>query len=149
MWRIQRMHVGRSLLWKEGAGPLFGRSDGKSRRSRSLPSAFPSSFLSTVASSDSRALPASAATATAATTAAAEAAAAILASRAKCFAVLPEDIAFLDSPAAFYNDLLARIQRAEKRVVLSSLYLGTKEKEQRLVRGGGCMFICGLFFCVR
>ena len=40
----------------------------------------------------------------------------------------------LDTPSEFYGALVDGIERAERRVTLASLYLGTGEKEQRLVR---------------
>ena len=40
----------------------------------------------------------------------------------------------LDTPSEFYGALVDGIERAERRVTLASLYLGTGEKEQRLVQ---------------
>ncbi|KAJ7016943.1 hypothetical protein C8F04DRAFT_1158612 [Mycena alexandri] len=45
------------------------------------------------------------------------------------FAVSPDDIRILSTPAQFYSNLLDMIHRAEKRIIISSLYLGSSESE--------------------
>ncbi|KAJ7755532.1 hypothetical protein B0H16DRAFT_1690243 [Mycena metata] len=45
------------------------------------------------------------------------------------FAISPDDIRILSTPAQFYSNLLDMIRRAEKRIIISSLYLGSSESE--------------------
>uniref|UniRef100_A0A0W0F6X7 CDP-diacylglycerol--glycerol-3-phosphate 3-phosphatidyltransferase n=1 Tax=Moniliophthora roreri TaxID=221103 RepID=A0A0W0F6X7_MONRR len=45
------------------------------------------------------------------------------------FAVSPNDVHVLKQPSEFYSRLLEMIQRAERRIFLSSLYIGSSEGE--------------------
>eukprot|EP00094_Tigriopus_californicus_P004608 TCALIF_04438-PA protein Name:"Similar to TBCE Tubulin-specific chaperone E (Pongo abelii)" AED:0.07 eAED:0.07 QI:119/0.4/0.16/1/0.6/0.66/6/0/917 len=56
-----------------------------------------------------------------------------LVSEAPGFALRGSQIKVLTEPAAFYNELFQRSALAQKRITLSALYLGTGEKEHRLV----------------
>ncbi|KAG7386975.1 CDP-diacylglycerol--glycerol-3-phosphate 3-phosphatidyltransferase [Phytophthora pseudosyringae] len=56
-----------------------------------------------------------------------------LAQHSRLFPLRSSDVALLASPSAFYQQLLHNIQRAETRVSLSSLYLGTGQLERDLV----------------
>ncbi|CAK8675582.1 unnamed protein product [Clavelina lepadiformis] len=51
-----------------------------------------------------------------------------------CFAVQGENIKVLNSPSEFYCCLIDGIMSAKRRIVLSALYLGTGEKEEKLVQ---------------
>ncbi len=57
----------------------------------------------------------------------------LLGSHARGIGVKGADTRILASPTAFYDELLAKSASAQRRVVLSSLYLGTHEPEQKLV----------------
>ncbi|KAL0946472.1 hypothetical protein HGRIS_012689 [Hohenbuehelia grisea] len=46
-----------------------------------------------------------------------------------CFAVSPERIQILTEPAQFYTKLLSMIETAERRIFISSLYIGSEELE--------------------
>jgi len=52
----------------------------------------------------------------------------------RAIAVDASKVSVLDSPTEFYETLIGQIERSRRRVTLASLYLGTGEKEQRLVR---------------
>ncbi|RLN91032.1 hypothetical protein BBJ28_00021484 [Nothophytophthora sp. Chile5] len=56
-----------------------------------------------------------------------------LAQHSRVFPLRSADVALLPTPTAFYQQLLHNIQHAEKRVTISSLYLGTGKLEQALV----------------
>jgi phosphatidylserine/phosphatidylglycerophosphate/cardiolipin synthase-like enzyme len=56
-----------------------------------------------------------------------------LSSECRAFPVSSADVRVLSSPAEFYSTLLDLAGKAERRVVLSSLYLGTGPHEQALV----------------
>ena len=49
------------------------------------------------------------------------------------FAVNGDKVKVIIEPSEFYEELCQRAKTAKKRVVLASLYLGTGEKEQRLL----------------
>ena len=49
------------------------------------------------------------------------------------FAVNGDKVKVITEPTDFYEELCQRAKTAKKRVVLASLYLGTGEKEQRLL----------------
>lgn len=49
------------------------------------------------------------------------------------FAVNGDKVKVITEPSEFYEELCQRAKTAKKRVVLASLYLGTGEKEQRLL----------------
>lgn len=51
----------------------------------------------------------------------------------RLFPLRSSDVALLPSPSAFYRQLLRNIQHAERRVSISSLYLGTGQLEEALV----------------
>ncbi|RLN64659.1 hypothetical protein BBJ29_001778 [Phytophthora kernoviae] len=57
-----------------------------------------------------------------------------LAQHSRLFPLRSNDVALLATPTDFYQQLLANIQQAEKRVSISSLYLGTGKLEQELVQ---------------
>ncbi|KAE8901922.1 hypothetical protein PF005_g23889 [Phytophthora fragariae] len=56
-----------------------------------------------------------------------------LARHSRLFPLRSSDVSLLPSPSAFYQTLLRNIQRAERRVSISSLYLGTGHLEAALV----------------
>lgn len=56
-----------------------------------------------------------------------------LASHARVFPLRSDCVSLLASPAAFYAQLLANVRVAERRITLSSLYLGTGSLERALV----------------
>lgn len=49
------------------------------------------------------------------------------------FAIAAEQVTPLVSPSDFYNELISRSQKAQRRIVLTSLYLGSGDMEQKLV----------------
>jgi len=49
-----------------------------------------------------------------------------------------DNIRFIYQPSEFLNELELGIQRAQKRITLASLYLGTGQHEQKLVRISTC-----------
>eukprot|EP00729_Bicosta_minor_P021354 gene21354-29358_t len=57
----------------------------------------------------------------------------ILGRRTPCFAMSPDCISCIAEPDVFYTTLKENILAAKRRVVLASLYLGTGEKERKLV----------------
>ena len=57
-----------------------------------------------------------------------------LSHRARAFPAKGSEIDAIPSPVAFYEELLSQSCRAEKRVYLSCLYLGTGEYEKNLVQ---------------
>ncbi|GMF30398.1 unnamed protein product [Phytophthora lilii] len=56
-----------------------------------------------------------------------------LARHSRLFPLRSADVALLASPSDFYQQLLRNVRRAESRVSISSLYLGTGQLEQALV----------------
>lgn len=57
----------------------------------------------------------------------------ILGRQTPCFELPADQISCITEPDVFYTTLMANIRTAKRRVVLASLYLGTGEKEQKLV----------------
>ncbi|ELU09495.1 hypothetical protein CAPTEDRAFT_115742 [Capitella teleta] len=49
------------------------------------------------------------------------------------FRIHGSQVEFLHEPADFYSNLLEQIKKAERRIVIASLYLGTGRMEQKLV----------------
>lgn len=60
-----------------------------------------------------------------------------LARHSRVFPLRSADVALLPTPTAFYEALVRNVRAAKRRVVLSSLYLGTGELEKRLVAAIG------------
>ena len=57
----------------------------------------------------------------------------VVCNEAPGFAVNGDKVRVITEPSEFYEELCRRAKTAKKRIVLASLYLGTGEKEQRLL----------------
>lgn len=57
----------------------------------------------------------------------------LLSARAPCIPVASQDVRVLSSPTEFYDTILELVRSSQKRVLLSSLYLGTGSHELALV----------------
>lgn len=57
----------------------------------------------------------------------------LLRSSAPCFPLSSSSVRLLSTPTEFFTTLHSLLQKAERRICISSLYLGTGEHEQKLV----------------
>lgn len=53
--------------------------------------------------------------------------------RSPCFRIKSNKIFILDTPLDFYSNIVNNIKKSENRIILCSLYLGTGEKERKII----------------
>lgn len=53
-----------------------------------------------------------------------------------CFGARGDEVRLLNSPSGFYGDVIEMLKRAKRRILISTLYIGTEETE--LVKSSFC-----------